>query len=145
MKKICSLLASLLFSFLSLSQEDGVASIYSVEKVELETLWKRVADKSFRLRSVEAGEISPDEKYVASGSKFGYSVMLWNTVDGTLKWENKRESEDECITFSPDSKYVASGGKTTSLIFGKLRQENCYTAWNTKLLWMASLGLKMPS
>lgn len=111
MKKL-GFLGTILFtaSFL-IAQGEVETSIYSAEKIELVTLWKRVADKSFRLRSVEAAEISPDEKHVASGSKFGYSVMVWNTVDGTLKWENKHDSEVECITFSPDSKYVASGGE----------------------------------
>lgn len=113
MKISCLPLLFLFVSVGSTAQEE--ASIYNSEKVELVTIWKRVADTSFRLRSVEAAEISPNEVYVASASKFGYSVMLWNTVDGTLKWEKKHESEVECITFSPDSKYVASGGEDYKL------------------------------
>ncbi len=102
------LLVLLTFSFWSYSQDP---IIYSSENLSLIPIWNRVADQSPVLRSVEAAEISPNEKYVASASKFGYSVMVWNSVDGSLHWQNKHESEVECITFSPDSKRIASGGE----------------------------------
>lgn len=103
---------SLYMSILHGQQEE---SIYNSKIIRLVSLWNRVADKSFKLRSVEAAEISPNEKYSASASKFGYKVVLWNTLDGSLIWENEHESEVECITFSPDSKKVASGGEDNML------------------------------
>ncbi len=37
--------------------------------------------------------------------------MLWNTVDGTLVWENEHDSEVECVVFSPDGNRIATGGE----------------------------------
>ncbi len=85
--------------------------IYNSETPEVFNLWHRVADFSERLRAVESAELSPDGRLAVSGSKFGYKVMLWNTADGSLVWENEHESEVECVVFSPDGKRIASGGE----------------------------------
>ena len=87
------------------------ADIFPETKPELVLLWHRVADFSPRLRSVEAAEFSPDGRYAVSGGKFGYDVVLWNVIDGTVKWHRGHESEVECVVFSPDGKRVATGGE----------------------------------
>lgn len=88
-----------------------LADYYSPDRPQLHTLWKRVADFSPRLRSVEAAEFSPDGKTALSGSKFGYNVMAWRVADGTLLWEAAHDSEVECVTWSPDGAVAVSGGE----------------------------------
>ncbi|MGB6152974.1 MAG: WD40 repeat domain-containing protein, partial [Pricia sp.] len=85
--------------------------IYSNEVPEIYNVWHRIADFSPVLRAVESAELSPDGRLAVSGSKFGYKVMLWNTADGSLVWENEHESEVECVVFSPDGKRIATGGE----------------------------------
>lgn len=101
-----------LFCFLILS---GIASaqesIYNGSRPEIQNIWYRIGDASPKLRAVEAAELSPDGQLAVSGSKFGYKVMLWNVADGTLVWENRHESEVECVVFSPDGLRIASGGE----------------------------------
>lgn len=104
------IIVTALFTFFTLSVV-AQESIYNTDKPLVFNVWNRVADFSPILRSVEAAELSPDGKYAASGSKFGYKVMLWRVADGALIWENEHDSEVECITFSPDGKTVASGGE----------------------------------
>lgn len=88
-----------------------LAEYYSPSQPQLHTLWNRVADFSPRLRSVEAAEFSPDGRKALSGSKFGYNVMAWSVVDGSLLWEAKHDSEVECVTWSPDGATAVSGGE----------------------------------
>lgn len=83
--------------------------IFRTDKPDIKHLWSRVADFSPTLRSVEAAEISPDGKYVISGSKFGYYLMLWRIADGHLLWEHVMDAEIEAVTFSPDGQYIAAG------------------------------------
>lgn len=91
------------------AQEDVL--IYNTDTPELFPIWHRIADFSPKLRAVESAELSPDGRFAVSGSKFGYKVMLWNTTDGSLVWENAHESEVECVVFSPDGKRIATGGE----------------------------------
>ena len=88
-----------------------LAEYYPADAPRLHTLWKRVADASPRLRSVEAAEFSPDGKTALSGSKFGYQVMAWRVADGALLWEAAHDSEVECVTWSPDGRVAVSGGE----------------------------------
>ena len=74
-------------------------------------VWTRVADFHPRLRSVEAAEISPDGRTVATASKFGYQVMAFRVADGFLMWEAGHDSEVECVCWSPDSSKIATGGE----------------------------------
>jgi WD40 repeat protein len=83
--------------------------IFRTNKPDIKHLWSRVADFSPTLRSVEAAEISPDGKYVISGSKFGYYLMLWRVADGYLMWEHVMDAEIEAVTFSSDGQFVAAG------------------------------------
>lgn len=85
--------------------------LYNAESPALVPLWHRLADFSPKLRAVEACEFSPDGRLAVSGSKFGYKVMLWRVADGALLWENKHDSEVECVVFSPDGKRIATGGE----------------------------------
>ncbi|OAV46186.1 WD40 repeat domain-containing protein [Lewinella sp. 4G2] len=89
--------------------------IYPADQPVVTNLWHRAADISPRLRAVEAGEFSPDGQYAVSGGKFGYEVIKWNVIDGTVAWRAAHESEVECVTFSPDGKRIASGGEDLTL------------------------------
>lgn len=83
--------------------------IYNAEKPDIFPVWHRVADYAPVLRSVEAARLSPDGKLAVSASKFGYNLMVWRVADGSVLWENKQQSEIECVVFSPDGKHFATG------------------------------------
>lgn len=106
------LLVFLSCAFTPLSTQDvALADIYPGAAPQLVPLWHRVADFSNRLRSVEACALSPDGRLAASGSKFGYNVMVWRVADGHLLWEGRHDSEIECLAWSPDGKRLATGGE----------------------------------
>lgn len=104
-------------------------NIYNENTPEILNIWHRIADFSPRLRAVEAAELSPDGRLAVSGSKFGYKVMLWNTTDGTLLWENEHESEVECVVFSPDGKRIASGGEDFMVRIWDVKTGKQLAAW----------------
>ncbi|MGK7396370.1 MAG: WD40 repeat domain-containing protein [Candidatus Cyclobacteriaceae bacterium M3_2C_046] len=110
MRKLISLCLLVLSGYFAWSQEE-LPSIYNPEKPYVVNIWNRVADYSPTLRSVESAEISNDGKYVVSGAKFGYSVMLWRVTDGSLIWEKAHDSEVECVVFSTDGHLIATGGE----------------------------------
>ena len=110
MKKLIILI--LFFTSIHSIQAQGeLPSIYNPEKPFVVNIWNRVADYAPTLRSVESAEISNDGRYVVSGAKFGYAVMLWRVTDGTLLWEKAHDSEVECVVFSDDGKLIATGGE----------------------------------
>ncbi len=97
------------------TQTEILSEIYNSDKPLLQKLWSRSADLSNTLRSVEAIEFSKDGQYIVTGSKFGYDLMVWNTIDGTIVWKAKQMSEIECVAFSPDGKWVAAGDEDYEL------------------------------
>ena len=105
------LIILLLFIPYVISAQDTFPPIYNPQKPFVINIWNRVADYSPTLRSVESAEISNDGRYVVSGAKFGYAVMLWQVTDGTLLWEKAHDSEVECVVFSDDGKLIATGGE----------------------------------
>ena len=61
--------------------------------------------------SVRALAVSPDSKWVASGSKDS-TIILWNADNGTIvqQWVAHGYRQIVALAFSPDSRYVVSGG-----------------------------------
>ncbi len=76
--------------------------------LRLEPVWSRVADAMGELGSVESAEFSPDGKYIVSGTKFDYSVILWRTSDGHELWRKYAAQEIERVGWSSDNQYVAA-------------------------------------
>ncbi len=76
--------------------------------LRLEPVWSRVADALGELGSVESAEFSPDGKYIVSGTKFDYSVILWRTSDGQELWRKYAEQEIERVGWSSDNQYIAA-------------------------------------
>jgi WD40 repeat protein len=109
MKRKYILLANILW--VVVSNTIAQQSIYNTETPEVQKVWTRIADFSPKLRAVEAAEFSNDGTMAVSGSKFGYKVMLWDVIDGSLIWSAAHKSEVECVTFSPDDSRVATGGE----------------------------------
>ena len=111
------MLAPLLLAALALAQAPPVDpdappdGLFPGDRLNAVPVWSRVADFDPRLRSVEAAEISPDGRTVATASKFGYQVMAFRVADGFLLWEAAHESEVECVCWSPDSSRIATGGE----------------------------------
>lgn len=90
----------------------GQEGIYPSEAPSLAHIWTRIGDHTPKLRSIEAAEFSPDGLSCVSGSKFGYFLTLWRVADGTILWQEKLESEIECVSFSPDGILIASGDES---------------------------------
>ncbi|WKN45467.1 WD40 repeat domain-containing protein [Tunicatimonas pelagia] len=80
-------------------------------QLRLEPVWSRVADVMGERGSVESVEFSPDGEYIVSGTKFDYSVVVWQTADGTKLWKQKAGAEIERVGWSYDSKYVAAASE----------------------------------
>lgn len=97
------------------SHSDFATQIYAADKPLVKTLWSRSADLSDTLRSVEAVELSDNGQYLVTGSKFGYDLMMWRTLDAALLWKTKHNSEIECVAFSPGGKWVAAGDEDFEL------------------------------
>ncbi len=93
---------------LCLSVHLGNAQQYLNHQLRLEPVWSRVADALGEPGSVESVEFSPDGKYLVSGTKFDYSVIMWRTSDGTEIWRQYTEQEVERVGWSADGKYVAA-------------------------------------
>ncbi|MEM7548608.1 MAG: hypothetical protein AAF363_02975 [Bacteroidota bacterium] len=102
MKKVTILLAILLICIELFSQER------LDHQLRLEPVWTRVADVLGEAGSVESVEFSPDGKYIVSGTKFDYSVVMWRTSDGTELWRRYAAQEIERVGWSSDGKYVAA-------------------------------------
>ena len=77
-------------------------------QLRLEPVWSRVADALGEPGSVESAEFSPDGKYIISGTKFDYSVVMWRTSDGKELWRAYHPAEIERAGWSSDNKFVAA-------------------------------------
>lgn len=131
MKKtlLLTLLSFFILGGLTTMEAQDEINIYNESAPEIFNIWHRIADFSPRLRAVEAAELSPDGRLAVSGSKFGYKVMLWNTADGSLIWENEHESEVECVVFSPDGKRIATGGEDYMVRIWEVETGKQLAAW----------------
>lgn len=91
--------------------------ISHAQEIQLSPVWVRIGDSFGEedmdngTASVEAAEFSPDGTLIASGSKRGWEVRLWDVETGALRWERKHEEEVEVVAFSRDGQFVASGGE----------------------------------
>jgi len=92
-----------------------------MSQVDIEPVWIRVGDEygvvdhENETESVECAVFSPDETKIASGSKKGWDIILWDVITGKKIWENKAQEEIEVVNFTPDGKYVISGGEDKKL------------------------------
>lgn len=87
------------------------AQQYLNHQLRLEPVWARVADVLGEPGSVESVEFSPDGRYVVSGSKYDYSVIMWRTSDGAERWRAYTAQEIERVGWSADGKYVAAASE----------------------------------
>jgi WD40 repeat protein len=97
-------------------RSDGAPAIHPVS-VHLTHVWTRVGDAHGAIdedrgtASVESAEFSPDARWIVSGSKKGWQVIVWDAETGERRWEQKHDEEVEAVAFSPDGRHVASGGE----------------------------------
>jgi WD40 repeat protein len=103
-------------------------------------VWGRIADLNGELGSVECAEFSPDNRFIATATKYGNDISVWRVNDGALVWSFKAEQEVERVAFSPDGKFLAAGGEDDLLrLFdpatGKLLQSIPHNAGIDSLRW----------
>lgn len=84
------------------------AQDYLDYQLRLEPVWSRVADALGEAGSVESVEFSPNGKFIVSGTKYDYSVIMWRTSDGIELWRKYHDAEIERVGWSSDNKYVAA-------------------------------------
>ncbi|MFP4092704.1 MAG: WD40 repeat domain-containing protein [Cyclobacteriaceae bacterium] len=101
----------LTFLFIMFSLQVAQAQDYLDYQLRLEPVWSRVADALGEPGSVESAEFSPDGKYIVSGTKYDYSVIMWRTSDGTELWRKYAEQEIERVGWSADGNYVAAASE----------------------------------
>ena len=80
-------------------------------QLRLEPVWARVADVLGEAGSVESVEFSPDGRFMVSGSKYDYSVIMWRTSDGEELWRKYADQEIERVGWSSDGKFIASASE----------------------------------
>lgn len=101
----------------SLTAAAGEPATVAPTVIDLEPVWVRLGDSYGKedvenvTESVESAEFSPDGKYIVSGAKKGWEIMVWETATGNKVWENKLSEETEAVAFSRDGRYVAAGGE----------------------------------
>lgn len=103
-------IAGLLITFF-LTATLSQAQQYLDYQLRLEPVWSRVADALGEHGSVESAEFSPDGKYIVSGTKFDYSVVMWRTSDGAELWRQYAKQEIERVAWSADGRYVAAASE----------------------------------
>ena len=106
---------------LSIALGFALSVSYSISSIAGGTLalnhvWSRMADLNGELGSVESAEFSPDSKHIATGTKFDYTVRVFQTVDGTQVWEQTLAQEIERVAWTKDGQYVASVSEDGLLI-----------------------------
>jgi WD40 repeat protein len=90
----------LLLAFAAPARAEGVLGLNQV--------WSRLADINGELGSVESAELSPDSRFVVTGTKFDYSVRMFRTVDGAQIWERTLPQEIERVAWTRDGRFVVS-------------------------------------
>lgn len=105
-KMICSTLFYFLFTFMNAQPQLPLNY-----QLRLEPVWSRVADALGEVGSVESAEFSPDGKYIVSGAKYDYSIVMWRTSDGQELWRKYAGQEIERVGWSADNQYVAAASE----------------------------------
>ncbi len=126
--RVFKILLGLCFLFclgLGISAEEAKEppTLFRKDRPEIIPLWRRVADFTPTLRSVETAVISPNGRFVLSGSKFSYQLILWRVLDGTAVWDRQLEAEVEAVAFSPDSRFIAAGDEAFKVTIWNLNGE----------------------
>lgn len=98
----------ILFLVLSCLAANAGAQEYLDYQLRLEPVWSRVADALGEIGSVESAEFSPDGKFIVSGTKYDYSVVMWRTSDGMELWREYHEAEIERVGWSSNNQYIAA-------------------------------------
>ena len=80
----------------------------AADALRLAPVWARLADQNGEWGSVESAEFSPDGRYVVTGSKFDWQIVMWRTSDGGEVWRRGVDDEIEHVAFSPDGTLVAA-------------------------------------
>ena len=101
----------LIFIAILYSANQISAQEYLNYQLRLEPVWSRVADALGEPGSVESVEFSPDGKYLASGTKYDNTVIVWRTSDGMELWRKYAEQEIERVGWSSNGKYVAAASE----------------------------------
>lgn len=108
--KIANRIAAV-YSFLLITAISASGQRFLDYQLRLEPVWSRVADAMGELGSVESVEFSPDGKYMVSGTKYDYSVVMWRTSDGAELWRKYAKQEVERVGWSADGKWVAAASE----------------------------------
>lgn len=100
-------------------------------RISLELDWYALADNQGKLdnemgkAAAEVAEFSNDGKLIASGSKLGYNVKVWD-LKGNLVFDYKCDSSLKVVSFFPDDKYLLAGGKFNQLFIWEVDEWKKY-------------------
>ncbi|MEM1127886.1 MAG: hypothetical protein AAGI71_14630 [Bacteroidota bacterium] len=108
MKHLLSILALALVAVPFAQAQAQVQARWDGKQLALNPVWTRVADVFGEAGSVESVEFSPDSRFLASGTKFDNTVIIWRTSDGTEVWRQTLPQEIERVGWSPNGEFVAS-------------------------------------
>jgi WD40 repeat protein len=93
----------------------------NVYRINLEPEWIALGDKFGAVDSengsaaVEIAVFSPDKNFIASGSRLGKSLNVWNTK-GELVFEKDCNGYVSAMDFSPDGEFLVVAGKFNQLL-----------------------------
>lgn len=84
------------------------ASPAGADDIALNQVWSRLADINGELGSVESAEFSRDGQYIATGTKFDYTVRVFRVSDGFELLRVQLPQEIERVAWLADGQALAS-------------------------------------